>query len=380
MKKIILIPDSYKGTLSSLEVSAIMANSAKKIFPEAKVISVPIADGGEGTVAAFLQAVGGERVVVDVHGPYMEQIAGFYGLLPDGTAVIEMAAAAGLPLVGKRLEVGLATTYGVGELMEHALKHGAKKIILGLGGSATNDGGCGAAAALGAVFTKADGTEFVPTGATLKDIAHVDVSALEQKLQGIEVVAMCDITNELCGPLGAATVFGPQKGATKEQIPLLDAGLAHMADIIAADLDVAVKHLPGTAAAGGMGAGCAAFFKAQLVPGIEVVLNTVGFAEMLTDADVVFTGEGRVDAQSLMGKVLSGVTRECKQKGVPVICVAGAVENLPEEVYAHGLTAAFSINQKPLPFSEAAPLSAQNLAITMENILRLLKLNAKFAK
>ena len=372
MKKIILIPDSFKGTLSSQEVCEAMKQAVVKICPQAQVVTLPVADGGEGTVAAFLAAMSGSKINCRVQGPLGEPLDSFYGILSDGSAVIEMAAAAGLPLVSDRLSVGTATTYGVGELMQHALTAGTKKIILGLGGSATNDGGCGAAVALGCVFYNYQGEKFVPTGDTLSDIASIDIRKLQNNIAGVEVVVMCDITNPLCGPLGAAAIFAPQKGASLEQVESLDAGLAHLAQKLVEVGYSPVDKLPGAGAAGGMGAGAAAFFQGRLMRGIDVVLDAVNFTQLLAGADVVFTGEGKFDNQSLMGKVVAGVAARAKVAGVPVFCLAGAVDEVSEQAYENGVTAVFSINRKPVPFSEAVTCSRENLVLVMENILRLL--------
>lgn len=372
MKKFIVIPDSYKGTLSSQDICEIMCKCIKQAFPEAEIISLPIADGGEGTVAAFLQAIGGKYIFARVTGPQGIPIDTHYGMLNDGTAVIEMSAAAGLPLVGNKFCVSQATTYGVGELMLHALNKGATRILLGLGGSATNDGGCGAAVALGAVFKDKAGQSFVPTGATLWKIASIDITAIKDKLNGIPVTVLCDIDNPLYGPKGAAYVFAPQKGAASEELPFLDRGLFHLAKIIEKDLGCSVAQLSGAGAAGGMGAGAMAFFGGQLTSGIESVLDIVKFDELLCDTDMVFTGEGCFDSQSLMGKVISGILKRTKPKEIPVIAVVGGIKELPEEAYSQGLKAIFSINQLPQALEEAAPLSKTNLAKTMNNILRLL--------
>jgi len=372
MKKFIVIPDSFKGTLSSQEICMVMSQAILKHFPEAEVQALPVADGGEGTVAAFLQAIGGKKIEAIVTGPLGEKTNSFYGLLPDGTAVIEMAAAAGLPLVGKRLLVAQTTTYGVGELIDHALSQGAKRVLLGLGGSATNDGGCGAAAALGAVFKNQAGQSFLPTGHTLSNIAAIDITAIKKKLCGIPITIMCDIDNPLYGPKGAAYIFAPQKGASPEDLPELDKGLMHLATIIKENLGVAVAQLPGAGAAGGMGAGAVAFLGGQLTPGIEAVLAAVKFNDLLEGTDCVFTGEGCFDSQSLMGKAISGILKRTKKRGIPVIAVVGGIKELPEKAYEQGLKAIFSINQLPQELEEAAPHSKENLAKTMDNILRLL--------
>lgn len=376
MKKIIVIPDSFKGTLSSIQTADIMTAAVREEIPEAQVVSVPVADGGEGTVDAFLYALGGERVEIMVKGPFFDKIPSFYGLLPSGTAVVEMAAAAGLPLVGKRREVGKTTTYGVGELMRHAVENGAKHIILGLGGSSTNDGACGAAAAMGVKFFNDKDEEFIPVGSTLKDICRIDSSACAEFLKDVRVTVMCDIENPLCGPNGAAAVFGPQKGADAAMVRVLDDGLGHLAAVVKRDLGMDAADIPGAGAAGGMGAGAAAFFGGKLIRGIDVVLEAVHFTEKLHDTDVVFTGEGCFDSQSFMGKVVSGVAGRAKQMNVPVIVVAGAVkaDTDRKKMEEAGISAAFSINRQAVPFSEAAPKSADNLRAVMGNILKVLKL------
>ena len=374
MKKFVVIPDSYKGTLSSKQVCSIMQRKIEEHFPSSNVTCIPVADGGEGSVQAFLEAMGGELVKLQVAGPYGEKVDSFYGLLPDGTAVIEMAAASGLPMVGNNKQAHKTTTYGVGELMLAAAQKGCKRIIMGLGGSATNDGGCGAAAALGVKFYDLAGNSFVPVGETLQDIVSIDVSTLAPEVKVLPIVTMCDIDNPLCGERGAAHVFGPQKGANPEQVQMLDKGLEHLAAVVKKDLGKDILNVPGAGAAGGMGGGMIAFFNSNLQMGIETVLDTVGFDTILEDASVVFTGEGCFDEQSMMGKVICGIIKRAKLKEVPVICVAGSIARIPENAYHRGLTAAFSINQKPLAFSEAAPLSEENLSQTMDNILRLLKI------
>ena len=373
MDKVVIIPDSFKGTLSSKEATYLMGEAVAEVFPKAERVLLPIGDGGEGTVDAFLAPLGGERMETIVSGPFFTPVASFYGQLPDGTAVIEMAAAAGLPLVGDRREAEKTTTCGVGELMGKALGAGAKNLILGLGGSATNDGGCGAAAALGAVFLDEVGNSFVPTGATLKAIYRIDMDQLRRRLHGVTVTVMCDIDNPLCGENGAAAVFGPPKGADAAMIHRGDDGLAHLAAVIRRDLGITIADMPGAGAAGGMGAGAAAFFGGSLRRGIDVVLDTVSFEERAAGADMVFTGEGRFDAQSLMGKAVGGVARRAKTVHLPVTVVAGSIaDDVDEEaVREAGIGAFFSINQAPLSFSEAAPRTRENLCRTMKNLLRL---------
>ena len=373
MEKILLVPDSFKGTLSSRQVCQVMAGQLRRFFPQAQVKSIPVADGGEGSVEAFLAAAGGERRTLTVTGPFGEPVEAFYGILGDGrTAVIEMAACAGLPLAEGRLNPERATTYGVGELLLAAKEAGCTKAILGLGGSCTNDGGVGAAAALGAKFTRADGAAFIPTGGTLGEIAALDVSPVAQALQGMELTAMCDIDNPLYGEAGAAAVFAPQKGADAAMVARLDAGLRHLGQVAARCLGRDFSHLPGAGAAGGLGFGMAAFCGAQLRMGIDAVLDAVGFDSLLPGTDVVFTGEGKIDSQSARGKVVSGVAARCRKAGVPVVAVVGQIGQGFEEMYQQGLTAVFSINRAAQPFAESRFHAGENLALTMENIARLL--------
>ena len=373
MEKILLVPDSFKGTLSSRQVCQVMAGQLRRFFPQAQVKSIPVADGGEGSVEAFLAAAGGERRTRTVTGPFGEPVEAFYGILGDGrTAVIEMAACAGLPLAEGRLNPERATTYGVGELLLAAKEAGCTKAILGLGGSCTNDGGVGAAAALGAKFTRADGAAFIPTGGTLGEIAALDVSPVAQALQGMELTAMCDIDNPLYGDAGAAAVFAPQKGADAAMVARLDAGLRHLGQVATRCLGRDFSHLPGARAAGGLGFGMAAFCGAQLRMGIDAVLDAVGFDSLLPGTDVVFTGEGKIDSQSARGKVVSGVAVRCRKAGVPVVAVVGQIGQGFEEMYQQGLTAVFSINRAAQPFAESRFHAGENLALTMENIARLL--------
>lgn len=374
MKKVLLIPDSFKGTMSSIEICSIMEKSIRAYYPNAEVISVPVADGGEGSVDSFLAAVGGQKVYLTVKGPYFDDIDSFYGLLPDNTAVVEMASAAGLPLVGDNKHAEKATTYGVGQIIEHAAKTGCKKIIVGLGGSATNDGGAGAAAALGVRFKNSAGKAFIPVGQTLCDIDSIDVSGIIPELEGVELVTMCDIDNPLCGSQGAAAVFGPQKGADEPMVKILDANLAHMAAVVKKDLGKDIADLKGAGAAGGMGGGMVAFFGSKLQMGIETVLDAVQFDSLLENADLVFTGEGKIDFQSLRGKVVIGVARRTKKKGVPLIAIVGDIGDEIDGVYTEGVSAVFSINRVALPFSQAKLRCKSDLSLTMDNVMRLISI------
>ena len=373
MKKVVLIPDSFKGTMSSAEICFIMEKAIRTYYPEAQIISIPVADGGEGSVDCFLSAVGGKKIDVTVKGPYFEDMTSFYGVLPDGTAIIEMAACAGLPLVEDKKSATKTTTYGVGQLIAHAAESGCKRIIVGLGGSATNDGGTGAAAALGVRFLNTSGKVFIPTGLTLSDIAHVDISGLFPVLNGVDLITMCDIDNPLCGQNGAACVFAPQKGADPATVTLLDAGLSNLARVVKADLGADILEMPGAGAAGGMGGGMVAFFGSQLQMGIETVLDTVGFDALLRDTNIVFSGEGKIDAQSLRGKVVIGVAHRTKKAGIPLAAIVGDIGDNMESAYEAGVNGIFSINRVAIPFSESKVRCKSDLALTMDNLMRFIK-------
>lgn len=373
MKKAVLIPDSFKGTMFSAAICGVMRERILAHFPDCAVSSIPVADGGEGSVDAFLTAVGGEKVHLTVKGPYFEAMEGFYGLTDGGsTAVLEMAAAAGLPLVGERRDPSKTTTYGVGELMVSAARSGAKKLIVGLGGSATNDCGCGAAAAAGVRFLDAAGEEFVPTGGTLIDVARINASGLAPELRDVEIVTMCDIDNPMYGETGAAYIFAPQKGADEAMVRELDAGLRHIAQVIERDIGTDVSAIPGAGAAGAMGAGMVAFFGSRLQMGIETVLDTVKFEDVIADADVIFTGEGKIDSQSLRGKVVIGVARRAAKLGKKVVAVVGGADYDVDAAYGEGVTAIFPINRLPQDFSVLREHSKENLSFTMDNIVRLI--------
>lgn len=370
MAKYVLIPDSFKGTLSSEDICRIASEEILRLEPEAEICAIPVADGGEGTVDAFLAAVGGTRAEVPCTGPCGQEVMGFYGLLPDGTAVVEMPAAAGLPLAGACRDPEKTTTYGVGQLMAHALSRGAKRLVLGLGGSATNDGGCGAAAALGAEFLDEEGRPFVPTGGTLTQIAHIRMKGLRETLAGAEVTVMCDIDNPLCGPAGAAAVFGPQKGADAAMVARMDAGLRHLAETLEKDVGMEVLTLAGGGSAGGFGAGAAAFFGGQLRMGIDVVLDLTGFDWKCRGASLVITGEGHLDSQSLRGKTVVGVARRARALGVPAAALVGGCETALDAVYAEGVSGVFPIHPALCTWPQAAARTEEDLRFTMGNLLR----------
>ncbi len=371
MRKVILIPDSFKGTMSSSDICQIMRSVILEHYPDCEVVSIPVADGGEGSVDAFLDAVGGKKVYKEVTGPYPgEKVQGYYGILPDNVAVIEMAAAAALPMVGERKNPAKTTTYGVGELMIDAARKGVRKIILGLGGSATNDAACGLASACGISFYNAKGEKFTPLGESMDEVARIDTSTMDEELKKIEIVTMCDIDNPFYGPEGAPAIYGPQKGADEEMVKVLDQKMRVLSEVMKRDCGVDVQSIPGSGAAGGMGGGMAAYFKSKLQMGIETVLETVHFDDLLEGTDFVYTGEGKIDGQSLRGKVVIGVARKAKAKGVKVIAIVGDIGDDIENAYKEGVTGIFSTNRVAVPYKEARPRAKSDLRLTVDNLLR----------
>ncbi|WP_333651853.1 glycerate kinase family protein [Lacrimispora sp.] len=373
--KFILIPDSFKGTLSSGEICNIIKEKISVHFPGSEVAAIPVADGGEGSVDAFITAVGGRKKTVTVKNPYFEDMDAYYGMLSDGeTAVVEMASCAGLPLVEDRKNPKLTTTYGVGQLILAAAEDGAKKIIIGLGGSCTNDGGCGAAAAVGVKFYNDRAETFIPTGGTLSAISRISMDEINPILQEVEIVTMCDIDNSMYGETGAAYIFGPQKGAGEEMVRELDQGLKSLSAVIESTTGKDVSKIPGSGAAGAMGAGMVAFFHSELQMGIETVLDTVKFDEILSQDSYVITGEGKLDSQSLRGKVVIGIAGRTKKHNVPLIAIVGGAEDGEiARAYEMGVTAVFPINRLPQDFSVSSKFSRENLGYTVDNVLRLLK-------
>lgn len=378
MKKCVVVSDSFKGTVSSCEICAIAQRVIPRHFPACEVVCIPVADGGEGTVDCFVQAMGAQRVEITVTNALGEKSAAAYARLGE-LAIIEMAAAAGLPQVGERRCPGTATTYGVGELIAHAVDSGCRKILLGLGGSATNDGGCGCAAALGVGFLDADGQSFVPVGDTLGRIARIDTAEAAALLRSVEITVMCDVTNPLYGPTGAAYVFAPQKGADAEKVKSLDAGLRHFGDVIRSQYGLDVSAMPGAGAAGGMGAGCVALLGGTIQSGIDAVLDVTGFDRQLEGADLVITGEGRIDSQSADGKVVSGVARRTRAKGVPLIAIAGGIADSAGAVYDIGVSAMFSTDRAALPVDMLGARSPGDYEATLSDIMSLIAIAERFA-
>jgi glycerate kinase len=370
--RIVIAPDSFKESASAPAVAAALARGVRRAVPDAEIDLVPMADGGEGTVEALVAATGGRSVEVTVTAPLGEPVRATYGLLGDGqTAVIEMAAASGLPLVPQdRRNPLIATTFGTGELVRHALDQGARRIILGIGGSATNDSGAGMAQALGVSLRDAAGRELERGGAALARLASVDMGGRDLRLKECEILVACDVTNPLCGPRGASRVYGPQKGATPAMVEELDAALRHCAGVLREQLGVDVLDLPGAGAAGGLGAGLVAFAGGQLRRGVEIVAEACGLAERVRGADLVLTGEGRLDQQSVHGKTPVGVAAVAAAQGVPVIAIAGSLGEGYEACHAAGIAAAFSICRGPMTLTEAMANAEALLATTAEEAMR----------
>lgn len=376
LKKIIIIPDSFKGSLTATEVCEIEKAAVNKLLPDCRVITIPAADGGEGTTDCFLYSgCGYEKITVSAKGPYGEPLTVYYARRGD-TAVIESAMCAGIALANGRLNPAKTSTYGVGMLIKSAVTAGAKRLIIGLGGSCTNDGGAGMAAALGVKFLDNDGRGFLPLGENLDKINRIDSSAARELLDGVKITAMCDVNNPLCGKNGAAFVFAPQKGADSAMVEMLDKKLFAYAQIIRRELGINIELMPGAGAAGGMGGGLVALFGASLKSGIETVLDIVGFNSLLNGTDLVITGEGCLDSQSLSGKAISGIAKLAKAQNVPVIAVVGSAGEGADKAYNIGVSAVFTINRKAEPFEISRNKAKENLESTMMDLLRFYKISS----
>lgn len=373
--KIVIAPDSYKESLSASEVAQAIEKGFREIFPEAEYVSVPVADGGEGTVDAMIAATQGTAYVARVTGPLGDNVDARWGISGDGqTAFIEMAAASGLALVPPASRNPLITTSrGTGELILHALDQGARNIIIGIGGSATNDGGAGMVQALGAKLCDANGTDIGNGGGSLMSLNSVDISGLDPRLAGCTIRVACDVTNPLLGDSGASRIFGPQKGASEACIVELDRNLAHYADVIKKSLHVDVKNVPGAGAAGGMGAALMAFLNAELRSGIEIVTDALNLEEHIHDCTLVVTGEGRIDSQTIHGKVPAGVATVAKKYHKPVIGIAGSLTADVGVVHDHGIDAVFSVLTSICTLEEAFRNAFDNIYRASRNIAATLR-------
>ncbi len=377
--KIVIAPDSFKESLSALQVAAAIEAGLREVFPDADVVKIPVADGGEGTVQAMIDATGGRRIAHMVTGPLGEPVPAFYGHVDaqgddGGMAVIEMAAASGLELVPPaRRDPRTATSRGTGELIRAALDAGARRFVLGVGGSATNDGGAGMLQALGVRLLDADGRELAPGGAALARLARIDVAGLDARVRDCDFQIACDVDNPLAGPRGASAIFGPQKGATPEVVQELDACLAHYGAIVERDFGRAVAAMPGAGAGGGIAAAMVVFLGGRLRPGVEIVTEAVGLEAAVRDADLVVTGEGRIDGQTVGGKTPMGVAKVAARHGKPVLAIGGCLATDADAVHAHGIDAVFAAVARPCTVAEALAAAEDNLRSAARNVGAALK-------
>jgi glycerate 2-kinase len=375
--KIVIAPDSFKESLTALQVADAIEAGMREIWPTATYVKVPVADGGEGTVQAMIDATGGRRVDVRVTGPLGQTVDAFYGEA-GGIAVIEMAAASGLEGVPPDLrDPRTATSRGTGELILSALDAGARRFVLGVGGSATNDGGAGMLQALGVRLLDADGKDLGPGGAELARLDRIDVAGLDPRVREAEFRIACDVDNPLVGPRGASAVFGPQKGATPAMVAQLDAALAHYADVIRRELDQDIAQRPGAGAGGGIAAAMVVFLNGQLKPGVEIVTEAVGLDAAVRDADLVVTGEGRIDGQTVHGKKPMGVANIARRHGKPVVAIGGSLAADADAVHGHGIDVVVAAVARPCSVAEALAAGADNLRRAARNLAAALALGRR---
>lgn len=382
--KIVIAPDSFKGNMTSLQVAAAIEKGIRRVVPNAKCIKVPMADGGEGTVQSLVDATGGKIIRKKVVGPAKKPVTARYGMLADGkTAVIEMAEASGLPMVsGRSKNPLLTTTYGTGQLIMDAINRGAEHIIIGVGGSATTDGGAGMAQALGVRFLDKKGREIKEKGAggMLNKIASIDMSGRDPRIRKTKITVASDVNNPLCGKRGAAHVFGPQKGATPAMVRTLDANLKHFGQLIKSDLKKNVLSLNGAGAAGGLGAGLVAFAGAKLKSGVDIIVQATNLKKIIKGSDLVITGEGYVDFQTAFGKTPAGVAKAAKSQRVPVVAIGGALSDDARGVFAHGIDALESGASRDMSLEEALRLSRGHMANAGERVMRMILVGKKMAR
>lgn len=377
MRRIIVAPDSFKESLSAPEVAKAIIGGIKRVLPAVEAVAVPMADGGEGLTATLVAATGGQAKTASVTGPLGTPVQACWGILGDGnTAVVEMAQASGLPLVPQDKRNPLVTTtYGTGELIREALNAGCRRLIVGIGGSATNDGGAGMAQALGVKLLDASGNAIPPGALGLELLERIDMSTLDPRVKETDIQVACDVDNPLCGPRGASAVYGPQKGATPEMVPRLDAALARLATVIARDLGKDIWELPGAGAAGGLGAGLVAFLGATLRRGIDLVMEALNLEEILAaGTDLVITGEGEINHQTAYGKVPTGVARIAAKYNIPVVALVGSIGEGANAVYDHGIKGFMSIVPRPVALSYCLENAADLLADAAERLVRLLSI------
>lgn len=371
----LIASDSFKGSLSTFQVAEKIRSGALKVFPNAEFRTMPIADGGEGTVSALITSLGGTCEEAFVHMPNGGQRVASYGILNNGIAVLEMAEASGLTLVKEKdRDIMTASTYGTGELIQKAMDRGCKKIYIGIGGSATNDAGIGMAQALGASFLDKDGREVQPGGGSLRDIQTINLQNMDKRLKDTEIVVMCDVTNPLYGPEGAASIYGPQKGATLEDIQKLDQGMENLANKMCALGYKDIRWEKGSGAAGGLGWGLVLFAGAKLMPGIDAILDICDFDREILWADLIITGEGQIDHQSICGKVIDGITKRAVRQGKPVIAIAGSLSDNAQSVYQIGVGSLASCVSRPMDIHEAIENAETYLEIASERIFRAIRI------
>lgn len=373
--KIVIAPDSFKESLTAIEVANAIEQGFSEIFPEATYIKIPVADGGEGTLQALIDAKQGTLIACEVQDPLGRIITAHYGLTPAGLAIIEMATASGLALLTpSERDPRITSTYGTGQLIMDALNRGATTIMLAIGGSATNDGGSGMLRALGARFLDQAGKEVENGGVALKSVAKIDLSGFDTRIEDAHFLIACDVDNPLIGARGASAIFGPQKGATPEMVTVLDDALAHFASITASTVGMDYADRLGAGAAGGLGFAALAYLEGELLPGIDLVMEIVELEKYLLDADLVITGEGKIDGQTVFGKTPMGVAQLAKRYHKPVIGIAGALGADADAVYAYGIDTIFTITQRPEALEKALLESKQNLVRTARNIAKLYQL------
>lgn len=379
--KILIAPDSFKGSNTSLAVAKRIEAGVLAVFPDAETVIIPIADGGEGTVEALVTGAGGAYHTAAVKGPLGEERTATFGVLNNGFGVIEMAQSSGLPLVpDNRRDPLVTTTYGVGQLMKAALDKNCETLVLGIGGSATNDGGAGMAQALGVSFRDKNGRELGFGGGELENLAEIDISGIDPRIKKATVIVASDVNNPLCGERGASAVFGPQKGASPGIVSRLDRNLAHLADVVKRQLGADKIDIPGAGAAGGLGYGLAVFCGAVMKPGIETVLDAVEADKILPGCDLVITGEGRIDAQSAYGKVPVGVARRAKKYGVPVLAIVGDIGGGASAVYDFGVDSIMSSVNRAMPLEEAIANGGPLLSDCAERAMRMIKIGMSIKK
>lgn len=372
--RFIFAPDSFKGTFSSTEIIQYLQKGAEKFFPDIKTIGIPMADGGEGTVDTLITALGGKFIYANVMGPLGNKVNAKMGIIND-VAIIEMAQASGITLISNEERNPLnTTTYGTGEMILEALNMGVEKIIIGIGGSATNDGGIGMAQALGVKFYNNKGKEIGLGGKYLLEIQNISIDNIDQRIKETEIQVICDVTNPLTGPTGATYVYGPQKGATDEMLKLLEEGMINYNNVVKREFGLDLNSIPSTGAAGGLGAGLIAFANAKLRPGIETILDLIKFDELIKKGDIIVTGEGKIDGQSIYGKVPVGIAKRCKTKNIPVIVITGCESDDANLVYNYGIDVIISTVNRPMELDEAINNSQLLLESAIDRMYKLIKI------